>query len=90
MHELQEKERKSKPQLEKKPSQNIDYPDELFKGRSGINDQRLLKGLYKAFLTHFEGGQTQEIVDFLHNTLSHLKIIFEGRLSLMQTSQMTS
>lgn len=74
--------------LEKKPSQNIDYPRELFEGRSGINDQRLLKSLYKAFVSHFE-GETAKIIAYLHEVLAHLKFEFEGTNGETKTNQTT-
>ena len=51
--DVQEKEKKDRPQLEKRPSQNVEYPDNLTAGR-GPKETHLLKYLYRSFITNFE------------------------------------
>jgi hypothetical protein len=69
MADNEERELKKNPPLLKRPSINIEYPENLTAGR-GPNDTFTLKMLFKAFVTNFEDSmKNPDVVPFLHQTL---------------------
>lgn len=80
MLEVEEKQRKMQPALDKRTSSLVSYPEELTAGR-GLADERILKFLFKSFLAHYEEGAADpRTVPFVQAVLKELKYKFDGTL----------
>lgn len=84
MQETIDKQRKmQQPLLEKKAStMSVVYPEALTAGR-GANDERILKYLFKSFVTNYEEAmENPATVAFLQSTLKEIKYKFDGTFPL--------